>query len=257
MKNKMKSLMFFSALVAAVVGDSLNANAALLSLNLYNTGATTTKWDAPVQVLANVPTPATPPVDLHYTVPVKAGVSQPTAPGNRTYNASSASATALHYAQDPTKSLWIGVLASGIGNNAAAGTYIYQTSFSLAQATQGEIAGKISSDNSIFAIRINGVYVAGTAASTATNNPWYPAGSGANASYLNFKTYDFLNVNLKAGTNTIQFYGNNNAFSKTGINNIFTTANAVVPEPSTFALLGLGIAGMAVAGYRRRRTVAV
>ena len=48
--------MFFSALVAAVVGDSLNANAALLSLNLYNTGATTTKWDAPVQVLANVPT---------------------------------------------------------------------------------------------------------------------------------------------------------------------------------------------------------
>ena len=62
---------------------------------------------------------------------------------------------------------------------------------------------------------------------------------------------------MKAGENTIQFYGDNNALSKTGINNIFTTANAVVPEPSTFALLGLGIAGMAVAGYRRRRAVAV
>jgi len=252
MTFSVKSLVRSAALVAAVVGGALNANAALLNLAVSNTGATTT-WDAATQALRPVPTPTAPPVDTNYTMPSKAGVAQAGSPGNRSYAVSNTSATSLGYVKDVNNSQWITPNSTGIGNNAAAGSYIYQTTFSLAQATQGTIAGKIAATAGIIAIRINGVYVAGTAASTATSNPWYAAGTGNTASTKAFKTYNFTNVNLKSGVNIIQFVTSNTGNQKTGINNIFTTATAVVPEPSTFALVGMGIVGMAVARYRRRQ----
>ena len=252
MTFSVKSFVRAAALVAVVVGGALNANAALLNLALENTGATS-NWDAATQTLLTVTTPTAPPIDTSYTMPSKAGVAQTSAPGNRSYAVSSSSATSLGYVQDAGKSLWITPQSNGIGNNAAAGQYIYQTTFSLSQATQGTIAGKVAATAGIIAIRINGVYVAGTAASTATSNPWYAAGTGAAASNKAFKTYNFTNIQMNSGLNTIQFITSNAGNQKTGLNNIFTSATAVVPEPSTFALLGMGIVGMIAARYRRRQ----
>lgn len=252
MTFSVKSFVRAAALVAVVVGGALNANAALMNLAVKNTGATS-NWNAATQTLLTVTTPTAPPVDTNYVMPSKAGVIQSSSPGNRSYGASSATATSLNYVQDAGKSLWITPRSTGIGGNSAAGGYIYQTTFSLAQATSGTIAGKVSATAGIIAIRINGVYVAGTASSTATNSPWLAAGTGNSSSFYAFKTYNFTNVKMNSGTNYIQFITSNAGNQKTGLNNIFTTANAVVPEPSTFALVGMGIVGMVAARYRRRQ----
>ena len=250
MNFSVRSFVRSVAMLIAVVGSTVSANAALVNLTAYNTGATTTKWDAATQVLATVPTNNfNPPADLHYNLTAggtKTGATYD-ANNNIGHNAGSTGGS-FNWITNSTKSEWVGTSSQGIGftSTTGAGTYLFSTTFSSspdAGTTTYRLAGNLSAVGGVnqaagpVDILIDGVKMATVA---SVNN-------------YAFKSYDFSTV-LAGGTHTLTFKVTTaSPTNKLSFNNVFTAATAVVPEPSTFALLGMGAVGMVVAGYRRRR----
>ena len=251
MNFSISSFVRSAAMLVAIVGSTVSANAALVNLGVYNTGVTNTKFDAATQTLIAVPTAATPGVDSHYTL---------VAPGTKTgstyaaantigHDAPATSGGALNWITQSTKSEYITWKSNGVGGSAVSTssvgtptTFIYQTTFSTTDSTTVHFAGGVaaSQNGGSVVIAIDGVNVGTAGPMTSANN-----GS--------FKNYNFSAI-VGSGAHTLSFTVTQTSnTAKNGFNNVFTTATAVVPEPSTFALLGMGVVGMAVAGYRRRR----
>jgi hypothetical protein len=251
MKSSIRSFVRCAAILFAIVGSTVSANAGLVNLTLYNTGVGNTKFDAPTQTLLTVAANnANPPVDSHYTLAIggtKVG-STYAANNNVGHNAPATSGGSLNWITDSAKSQYITWRSNGVGLSAVTGTspanpstFIYKTTFSVASATTIAIAGKLAASGvGGVVIALDGNVVTTTAALTAINN-------------VSFKQYNFSR-NVTAGVHTLTYtYNVTSATNKNGFNNVFTSATATIPEPSTFALLGMGVVGMAVAGYRRRR----
>ncbi len=200
------------------------AQAGQASLNLPNTGAGLTSNGQ---------------VDSNYTV-----ISVPSA------DPASTQATALvsgwpigDWVAAPTGSTWIS--AEGFDQNldpSANGTYDYQLSFQLPQAAEVSISGVWSADNA-GSILFNGQ-------ATSSSN---------DATFWNVLTPFSISGLGVAGVNTLDFdvvnWGQNGG-NPTGLVVAFTDPSYSVPEPATWAMMGLGFAGLAFAGYRSRRTAA-
>ena len=86
---------------------------------------------------------------------------------------------------------------------------------------------------------------------STTVNAYNP---NASTSYDPTLSFNFTTGSLAAGNQTITFAPNGHGW--TTIGNVSVTS-AVVPEPSSVALLGLGGAGLAIGAYRRRRMASV
>ena len=231
-----------AAMMIAIVGSAMSAHAGLLNLAVHNTGSTS-RFDAATQTLfaAGV-------TDTHWnlvTPGVKVGVTKTIA------NSGVGSSGSLNFVTDSTKSEYVSWTTnlgnSAVGAAAAPATFIYQTTFSIAPKDAGttvRFAGTLAAPVAgVVGFLIDGVAVTPTVGATIT-------GTASNS----FKAFDFSQYVATAGTHTVAFRFVQTAGSaKNAANIIFTTATATVPEPSTFALLGMGVVGMAVAGYRRRR----
>ena len=225
-----------AAMLIAIVGSAMSAHAGLLNLAVYNTGSTSKFDEAPTTLVTAGQT------DSHYILPAgsaKAGIAQQAI--------SNATASGLSFATNVKSEYvsWQSVGNSYLGLANVPATFIYQTTFSIDPVNAGttvHFAGSLSSSTSgTVTFLVDGVAVAPTAAVTT---------AGGNS----FKSYDFSTYVATSGSHTLGFQVTQTAGSaKNAFNNFFITATAVVPEPSTFALLGMGVVGMAVAGYRRRR----
>ena len=257
MNFSVRSFVRSAAMLIAIVGSTVSADAAIVNLVAYNTGATTTKWDATTQVLATVNTNnSSPPADLHYTLAAggtKVG-STYDANNNIGHNAGSTGGS-FNWITNSTKSEWVGTSATSIGvNNTGAGTYLFSTTFSSLPTSSAADAG-----TTLYRSAGNLAATGGSATVATVGQPVDILVDGvkmatvASVNNYAFKSYDFSAV-LSGGTHILTFKVTTpSTTNKIAFNNVFTAATAVVPEPSTFALLGMGAVGMAVAGYRRRR----
>ncbi len=98
----------------------------------------------------------------------------------------------------------------------------------------------------------------------ASPNPFW---DGTTHQALYFNSYDFSAITAIDNLSTVYFRMiNTSTISANGgtvagggtnrIDNVTVTASAAVPEPSSIALAGMGLAGFALSLYRRRKTQA-
>jgi hypothetical protein len=201
-------------------------------------------------------------VDGNYTVSFEGG-SQYVGPSD--YAVTSANGFPIGYwIGDDTKSTWIsaeqninGSTVANNGINAGGGYFDYVTTFSLPfDATLATITGQWAADNA-GQIYLNGHLIGGSSS--------IPASAGYNA--FNQWTQFSIASDFLRGTNTLTFqvynvpqnYGNPEGVRVEMSGTYFASGgpsvNVSVPEPSSFALLGLGGIGLATSAFRRRQIV--
>jgi|GEM_PF-5342041 len=145
-------------------------------------------------------------------------------------------------------SRWIGVDNNQTNGNADQGDYTYETTFTIdadADLTTALISGRWATDNGGLDILLNGESIGGGIST----------GFGSLTNFvIDGSILDFVH-----GTNTLEFQFTNAPSSQnpTGllVDDIagWYQIQQVVPEPSTFALAALGLMGLAVCGFRRRK----
>jgi hypothetical protein len=151
---------------------------------------------------------------------------------------------------DSLASAWISPRATESGASDASGNYTYQESFYLDPEffNTAVIVGQWAGDNT-GDVYINGLKV------TDGQNGSIPLGTTGAFNHFTSFTLNAANADLIAGINTIQFIVNNNTKgtpNTTGLNVDFEST-FVVPEPGTFALMGLGLSALSYFAIARRR----
>lgn len=151
---------------------------------------------------------------------------------------------------DTLASAWISPRATESGSSDASGNYTYQESFYLAPAfyTTAVIVGQWAADNT-GDIYINGVQV------TTGQDGSIPLGTTGAFNHFTSFTLNSANADFVGGINTIQFVVNNNTKgtpNTTGLDVDFESTY-VVPEPGTFALMGIGLSALSYFGIKRRK----
>lgn len=204
----------------AVAGLLVMVTSAHAAVGLFNTG---------VDALGNsLPDDA---IDTHYTVN-----------GGTAYAVTSAGGFPIGpWLGDLTTSSWISPATGTLGDLNQ--TYTYTTTFDLTgiDLTTASIAGRISTDDQLTGITING------------NAAAIPVGITSFTYWTNFS----VSSGFLSGLNTLSFSVLNNGGGPTGLRVEYTGNNfvAAVPEPSSYALALAGIA-TAFLVLRRRRSKA-
>lgn len=119
------------------------------------------------------------------------------------------------------------------------GTYIYQTTFDLTGFDQNtaSITGQWGTDDGSASLFLNGI---NTGIVSGSFRLWVPFS---------------INSNFISGINTLEFHVNNyNVLSgnPSGLRVEMSGTADPIPEPATFALLGIGLVGFAGVGVKRR-----
>jgi hypothetical protein len=151
---------------------------------------------------------------------------------------------------DSLASAWISPRATESGSSDASGNYTYQESFYLDPAffTTAVIAGQWAADNT------GDIFINGTQVILGQDGS-IPLGTTGAFNHFTSFTLNFANAGFVAGMNTIQFVVNNNTKgtpNTTGLDVDFTST-FVVPEPGTFALMGLGLSTFSYFAIKRRK----
>jgi hypothetical protein len=142
---------------------------------------------------------------------------------------------------DSAASAWIGP-GNDDDRNGDVGLYVYQQGFVLPSDGTLTITGRVSHDNSLPGILVNGNLVFGP-----NDGP----------EFTDWTPFSFSVAGL-SGANTIDFQVFNFG-GPTSLRVEFTEASftSAVPEPSSLILLGMGGMGMGLAAWRRRRAVTI
>ena len=150
---------------------------------------------------------------------------------------------------DSSVSEWISPKGAETSSDGS-GNYVYTESFTLGSALDpatASIIGQWTTDNSGF-IELNGVQIG--------NGTIAPGTLQAFASFTSFS----ITSGFHTGLNTLTFVVNNNTNGTpdvTGLNVqiLSTNVSSAVPEPATFAVMGLGLAAIGFFGRKLRSKV--
>ena len=153
-------------------------------------------------------------IDPHYQLIVNAQTNS-----TETFVETAADAPVVDgaYLADTATAQWIGPQLNT--SNSAGGIYVYRTVIDLTGRDPSTlvIQGGWASDNEGYDIRVNGV---------STGNPW----SQSYAGYTDFSIYGTnASLNWVAGTNTLDFYVENDGAGYTGVNIDFFASNLLIP----------------------------
>jgi hypothetical protein len=219
---KLKNLLAGSAIVVACAAFALGANAATIS-GLYDTGVDNNG----VAVAGHG-------ADQHWLLG-----------GGAAYTgATNGSFPIGYWVPDTTVSRWLTPTpnAGDSFDPSADGAYAYSLTFNLtaSQAAGASFLGQFASDNTVSGVTLNGNTIGG-------------GGSFSNWTGLSASSSDFV-----AGANTLVFTIDNfaqNGGNPTGLNVEFLSSTMGVPEPTTWALMLVGLAGMGLALRSSRKSL--
>lgn len=151
---------------------------------------------------------------------------------------------------------WI-MPTSGTADNHAAGSYSYQTSFDLTgfDPTTASINFRVAADNRVTGVFLNGNNVGFSYAG--------PGGNGEDAFAAFSDNFTISNpAFFQNGVNTLQFQVENDPIdpaaacykvqNPTGMMAVLCGKACAVPEPSTYAMVGIALAGFAARRARRK-----
>jgi hypothetical protein len=222
----MKYSFFILALLALVLGGAGPVMAG--PITLFNTGVNALGTPLPDGTIGDPHFTMTPPGGSTSTILVRTSAGGFPIPP---------------YIGDDSLSAWIGPNNDTFVDGPA-GTYTYHTTFSLAglNPATASISGLWAVDNEGVSILLNGV---------STGNSISTPGAEDPASFEIFHPFS-ITTGFVTGVNTLDFVVFNDG-GPTALRVEMSGTAQSVPEPTSLTLLGIGIAGIAGYGWRRRK----